>query len=252
LDWVLSHKLVFSGIVLVLFAMTLGIMRQGIIGKELISTGDQGKFRFALEFDKSTAIQQNDLVAAAIEQHILDRPEVATLFSNVGGPSTGIGSLGVGVAYKSEFTVQLKDPKRRSATCAPKISCSACAMTSNSNTPTSVSPWPHWVWCPRTAPIEMTISGGSWAAVQTTGAALKDVVQRIPGADNVQLSVEEGSPEYTIVARQGQNAAAGFADRLRGAKYPHRLHRQRRCHAHRSRHRISCSDTTLRLRPSQR
>jgi HAE1 family hydrophobic/amphiphilic exporter-1 len=32
--------------------MTLGVMKQGIIGKELISTGDQGKFRFALEFEK--------------------------------------------------------------------------------------------------------------------------------------------------------------------------------------------------------
>ncbi|MBK8706692.1 MAG: hypothetical protein IPN33_26000, partial [Saprospiraceae bacterium] len=37
--------------------------------------------------------------------------EVKTLFSNVGGPSTGIGSLGVGVPYKTEFTVQLKDKK---------------------------------------------------------------------------------------------------------------------------------------------
>jgi HAE1 family hydrophobic/amphiphilic exporter-1 len=58
LEWVLSHKLIFTGIVLLLFVMTLGIMKQGIIGKELISTGDQGKFRMALEFDKSTSIQQ--------------------------------------------------------------------------------------------------------------------------------------------------------------------------------------------------
>jgi len=57
LEWVLSHKLAFTGIVIVLFAMTLGIMKQGIIGKELISTGDQGKFRMALEFDKSTSFR---------------------------------------------------------------------------------------------------------------------------------------------------------------------------------------------------
>ena len=44
LEWVLSHKIIFTGIVLLLFAMTLGIMQQGIIGKELISTGDQVKF----------------------------------------------------------------------------------------------------------------------------------------------------------------------------------------------------------------
>src|SRR5690606_26036143 len=93
LEWVLSHKLAFTGIVLMLFAMTLGIMKQGIIGKELISTGDQGKFSMALEFDKSTSIHQNNLIAQKIETYIIKQPEVATVFSNIGGPSTGIGSL---------------------------------------------------------------------------------------------------------------------------------------------------------------
>jgi HAE1 family hydrophobic/amphiphilic exporter-1 len=75
LEWVLNHKLAFTGIVIVLFAMTLGIMKQGIIGKELISTGDQGKFRMALEFDKSTSIQQNNLIAQKIETYIIQQPK---------------------------------------------------------------------------------------------------------------------------------------------------------------------------------
>jgi HAE1 family hydrophobic/amphiphilic exporter-1 len=32
-----------------------------------------------------------------------------------------------------------------------------------------------------------------------TGTALKEIIEKIPGADNVRLSVEEGSPEYKIV-----------------------------------------------------
>src|SRR5690606_2036492 len=111
LNWVLHHKLIFTGFVLVLFVGTAAMMQQGIIGKELISTGDQGKFRFALEFDKSTSIQQNNLVSEKIENYILQQPEVATVFSNVGGPSTGVGSLGVGSANKTEFTIQLKSKK---------------------------------------------------------------------------------------------------------------------------------------------
>jgi len=39
------------------------MMKQGIIGKELIATGDQGKFRLGLEFDKNTSIQQNNLIS---------------------------------------------------------------------------------------------------------------------------------------------------------------------------------------------
>ncbi len=52
---------------------------------------------------------------------------------------------------------------------------------------------------PRSAPVEMTLSGSDLNLVMQTGKMLKEVVQRVPGADNVQLSVEEGSPEYQIL-----------------------------------------------------
>ncbi len=198
LEWVLSHKLIFTGIVLLLFVMTLGIMKQGIIGKELISTGDQGKFRMALEFDKSTSIQQNNLIAQKIEAYIIRQPEVATVFSNIGGPSTGIGSLGVGSTNKTEFTVQLKSKKelRNMPTEAfmkklreelktkfPSINYSMAALG----------------LIPRSAPIEITLSGSNLDLVMQSGKDLKAIIEKIPGADNVRLSVEAGSPEYKII-----------------------------------------------------
>ena len=198
LEWVLSHKLAFTGIVIVLFAMTLGIMKQGIIGKELISTGDQGKFRMALEFDKSTSIHQNNLIAQMIETYIIQHPEVATVFSNIGGPSTGIGSLGVGSANKTEFTIQLKSKKELNnlptetfmknlreelKSKFPGINYSMAALG----------------LIPRSAPIEITLSGSNLDLVMKTGDELKTVIEKIPGADNVRLSVEAGSPEYKII-----------------------------------------------------
>jgi HAE1 family hydrophobic/amphiphilic exporter-1 len=198
LEWVLSHTLIFTGIVLLLFVMTLGIMKQEIIGKELISTGDQGKFRMALEFDKSTSIQQNNLIAQKIETYIIQQPEVATVFSNIGGPSTGIGSLGVGSANKTEFTIQLKSKKELKNVPTetfmkklredlklkfPSINYSMAALG----------------LIPRSAPIEITLSGSNLDLVMKTGEELKTVIEKIPGADNVRLSVEVGSPEYKII-----------------------------------------------------
>jgi HAE1 family hydrophobic/amphiphilic exporter-1 len=198
LEWVLGHKLIFTGIVLLLFVMTLGIMKQGIIGKELISTGDQGKFRMALEFDKSTSIQQNNLIAQKIEAYIIQQPEVATVFSNIGGPSTGIGSLGVGSTNKTEFTVQLKSKKELKnmpteafmkklreelKTKFPSINYSMAALG----------------LIPRSAPIEITLSGSNLDLVMQSGKDLKAIIEKIPGADNVRLSVEAGSPEYKII-----------------------------------------------------
>jgi HAE1 family hydrophobic/amphiphilic exporter-1 len=198
LEWVLNHKLIFTGIVLLLFVMTLGIMRQGIIGKELISTGDQGKFRMSLEFDKSTSIQQNNLVVQKVEQFIIQQPAVATVFSNIGGPSTGIGSLGIGSANKTEFTIQLKSKEELKYLSTeefmktlredlqirfPGINYSMAALG----------------LIPKTAPIEITLSGSNLNLVLQSGKDLKAIVEKIPGADNVRLSVEEGSPEYKVI-----------------------------------------------------
>lgn len=198
LTWVLSHKIIFTGIVLVLFAMTLGIMKQGIIGKELISTGDQGKFRLALEYDKTTSIEQNNFVSTEIEKYIIAQPEVATVFSNIGGPSTGIGSLGVGSVNKTEFTIQLKDKKTLNNLPTetymkmlredlrakfPSINYSMAALG----------------LIPRSAPIEITLSGSQLEEVMKSGNHLKAIVEKIPGADNVKLSVEAGSPEFKVI-----------------------------------------------------
>lgn len=196
LTWVLSHKLIFTGIVLLLFVMTLGIMKQGIIGKELISTGDQGKFKMALEFDKTTSIQENDLIAKKIESYILKQKEVKTVFSNVGGPSTGIGSLGVGSANKTEFTVQLKkeDLKVPTETFMKKLREELKSKFPNINYSMAALGL-----IPRSAPIEITLSGSNLNEVMQGGNDLKAIIEKIPGADNVRLSVEAGSPEYKII-----------------------------------------------------
>jgi HAE1 family hydrophobic/amphiphilic exporter-1 len=198
LEWVLSHKLAFTGIVIVLFAMTLGIMKQGIIGKELISTGDQGKFRMALEFDKSTSIHQNNLIAQKIETYIIQQTEVATVFSNIGGPSTGIGSLGVGSANKTEFTIQLKSKKELN-NLPTETFMKNLREELKSKFPSINYSMAALGLIPRSAPIEITLSGSNLDLVMKTGDELKTVIEKIPGADNVRLSVEAGSPEYKII-----------------------------------------------------
>jgi hydrophobic/amphiphilic exporter-1 (mainly G- bacteria), HAE1 family len=198
LEWVLSHKLIFTGFVFLLFVMTLGIMKQGIIGKELISTGDQGKFRMALEFDKSTSIHQNNVIAQKIETYIIQQPEVATVFSNVGGPSTGIGSLGVGSANKTEFTIQLK-PKKE----LKNLPTEAFMKRLREELKTQFTGINYSMAAlgliPRSAPIEITLSGSNSNQVLQSGNNLKAMIENIPGADNVRLSVEAGNPEYKII-----------------------------------------------------
>lgn len=212
LEWVINHKLAFTGIVVVLIGLTGAMMKLGIVGMELISTGDQGKFSLFLEYDKSATIRQNNITSTKIESFLTQQEEVETVFSNIGGPSTSIGSLGVGSPNKTEFTVQLKPKEERGGETTthymiamrealrkefPGISFSMTALG----------------LVPRTAPIEITLSGSNIDQVMKTAKNLKLAIENVPGADNVRLSVEEGSPEFKVVPdrdkmqRLGMNTA---------------------------------------------
>lgn len=204
LRWVLNHKLIFTGMVVGLFALTGLMMKQGIIGKELISTGDQGKFRLALEMDKFISIEQNNKISTEIENFIRTQPEVSTVFSNIGGPSTGIGSLGVGAANKTEFTIQLQLDEDRLQELGLQRIPTEEFMKQLRRKLQEKFPGVNYSMAtlglvPRSAPIEITLSGSNLNRVMQTANHLKSVIETIPGADNVRLSVEEGSPEFKVI-----------------------------------------------------
>jgi HAE1 family hydrophobic/amphiphilic exporter-1 len=215
LSWVLHHKMIFTGIILLLFVITAGIMKQGIIGKELIATGDQGKFKMALEFDKFTSIQQNNKIAIEIESFILQQPEVATVFSNIGGPSTGIGSLGVGSPNKTEFTIQLHITDEKLEELNIERIPTEEYMRSLRTDLRQKFPGINYSIAalgliPRSAPIELTLSGSDLETVMLAGSDMKTAIAEIPGADNVRLSVEEGSPEYKVIPNEDKMQRLGL------------------------------------------
>lgn len=198
LAWVLNHKLIFTSFVIFLFVLTGLMMKQGIIGKELMTTGDQGKFRMTLEFDKTISIQENNRVSEEIEKYILNHKEVSTLFSNVGGPSTGIGSLGLGSPNVSEYTIQLKPKNEIGSITTEEFMKQLREELKKKYSGINYSMATLGL-IPKSAPIEITLSGNSNEIVMREANKLKSIVEKIAGADNVRLSVQAGNPEYKIV-----------------------------------------------------
>jgi len=215
LEWVLRHKLIFTGIILLLLVLTAVMMKQGIIGKEMMATGDQGKFRLNLEYDKTTTVQENNIRTQRIEDFIMQQPEVSTLFSNVAGPSSGIGSLGVGSANLSEFTIQLKPEKERNIKTEPFMK--SLRKELNKEFPGVSFSMAVLGLLPKQAPIELTLSGSDLALLMKTGDELKEAIENIPGADNVQLSVKEGSPEYKVIPDKDRMQRLGLSTAYVGA-----------------------------------
>ena len=209
LEWVLSHKLAFGGIVILLIIATGLMMKQNIVGMELISTGDQGKFSLFLEYDKSTPLRQNNITSTKIESFLLQQPEVETIFSNIGGPSTSIGSLGVGSPNKTEFTIQLVPGEERGNVPTEQFMITVREALRKEFPGINFSMTALGL-VPRTSPIEITLSGSNVKEVMETAERLKSAIQDVPGSDNVQLSVEAGSPEYKVVPNRDKMQRLGL------------------------------------------
>jgi HAE1 family hydrophobic/amphiphilic exporter-1 len=198
LRWVLNHKLVMTLIVLGLFAGTAMMMNMGILGSELVATGDQGKIQLKLEYDKHTTTIQNNLRTKQIEDYLLSQPEVKTVFSNVAGPSTtGLeSSTAVGSEYKSELTVKLVDRKERAFSTEDymirksreleakfpgvKIKSSVIGMVSFGE------------------PIQIVLNAENSKVLMAAANDLKYRIENMPGANDVSLSVEEGNPQAEV------------------------------------------------------
>jgi len=163
-----------------------------------------------LEFDKTTTIAENNRISKQIETYILQKEEISTLFSNVGGPSKWIGSLGLGAPNVTEYTIQLKPKEARG-----NISTEAFMQQLRSELKANYSGINYAIAAlgliPKSAPIEITLSGNNTSVVMKAGNLLKSVIEKIPGADNVRLSVQEGNPEYKIIPDKDKMQRLGLS-----------------------------------------
>jgi HAE1 family hydrophobic/amphiphilic exporter-1 len=196
LAWVLRHKIIMTSVVLLLFVMTAGILKMGVIGSEFVTATDKGQFRLALEYDKNTTVKQNNLRTREIEGYLRQQPDVTTVFSNVAGSSTSSLVAGVGSDYKSELTVTLVDKKERSLSTEKLMLQKSKDLTQHF---AGVKISPTMVNMVNTGePIQIVLNGENTTQLMAVANDMKRHIQAIPGAINVSLSVEDGNPEVGV------------------------------------------------------
>ncbi|WPP52594.1 efflux RND transporter permease subunit [Catalinimonas niigatensis] len=197
LKWTLNRKWVVMAVVVVLFAFTGWIGSLGIIGSEQFSSGDKGEFNLTLEYDKSTSVRSNNLSTYELEQWLLNKEEVVSVLANVGGPSVGVGSTGLGNPYISELTVKLVDKEDRSQSTEQfmiGVMEDVRGLYSGIKVGAAVSGMVQ----SGTAPIEITLAGADYEKLVESGQKLKSLIERTPGANDVKVSVESGKPEVAV------------------------------------------------------
>ena len=199
LDWALSHKTVVFGILIALFAATVMIMKMGILGQELMASGDQGKFRMTFEFSKNTTVQQNNLIMQNIEQRILSRPEVKYVFANVGGPKQGLGGSGFGLENESELTIQLKDGKEQIDIPTEKYMENLRNEISEKYPGVKLTTTLIGIVDLSSAAVEIILLGDNYDVLFKESEKVKNIIDNTPGAIDSKISVDiSGNPELSI------------------------------------------------------
>lgn len=211
LGWVLSHKIVFSVILVGLFVATGWVMSLGIVGSEFVSQGDQGKFLLTVKLDKTASLQENNLRTLEIENYLTTKPEVKNIFANVGGASTGMASTGQGQVNRSELTIELHELADRPGNVPTEqymidikkelqekyagieFNASVIGMASGG-----------------ASPIEILISGNDLDVIIEEADKLADRLRLTPGANDINVSVEAGNPEVQVNIDREKMAKMGL------------------------------------------
>lgn len=208
LKWTLNHKLMTSVMVIVAFVATGAVMRMGILGQEMVASGDRGKLLLKLEFDRSTTLTQNNIRSIEIENYLLTKPEVDNVFSNIGGASTSAVVATIGSENKTELKVGLVPADKRSKTSVQfmleikreleanypglKLNTTVIGITKSDE------------------PIQIVLNSEDQDALTKGTKQLEAIIKSLPGANDVSVSVEDGNPELTVAIDREKMAQLGL------------------------------------------
>lgn len=206
LNWSLSHKRYVVVGISALIVGTVMLVPKGFVGAEFFPQSDRGELGIQIDMAANTSLKETNATVARIEQIILQHPEVANVFSNVGTQS-GAGFGGSGASSNSnlaEITVALKDIKERDVTTAEfskqirdeilqipgiKPTIRLVGLSGNSN-----------------FDIQLSLEGLNRDSIMKAAAIVKEVVTQIPGTDFVQYSNKEPKPQVAIALNREKMA----------------------------------------------
>jgi HAE1 family hydrophobic/amphiphilic exporter-1 len=196
--WSLRHKIIMGVGIIVLFVASMASMGLGIVGQEFVAQGDQGKFMIKLKYDKSTTFEENNATTLEIEQLILAQKDVVDIvFSNVAGPSSGMGAASFGAENKSEITVQMKDGMQNTFPTA--VYMNAIRKKIEDKYPgIEVKAINIGMVQSEEAPIEIFLSSDDNELLLKEARRLKNAILAMKGAKDPTISTDDVTPEVRV------------------------------------------------------
>ncbi len=198
LRWVLGHRKVVYGLVLVLFVGVFTLPGLGLIGSEFVANPDRGEFIIRMEGEPQNTLYQTNMQVQKVEKLLFAKPEVVKVFSNTGYSGSGNGT-GSSSGNKSELTVEILPKDQRTIT-LDKFAAQIKAEIQNTIPGLKVTASAvNIVGVADDAPISILLRGANVDRLFEMGDSIIDIMKEIPGTQDIKLSIENSKPEIKIL-----------------------------------------------------
>lgn len=215
LKWALGHKFMTMFAASLLFIASLFLVAGGFIGSEFMSVGDVGECIVNIEYPKNYTIQQNNIITRHIEEVISKKPEVTRIYTSVGS-SSGIMASQSG-NYRSEINVKLVDKNNRDISSSVFVKRLERELNETFADVKVRSAVVSIIGGADESPIQIVFRASNVDTLFAFAEKMRREVARIPGTNNVKLSIEGGNPEVVIKIDKEKMARLGLTPELVGA-----------------------------------
>lgn len=210
LTWSLDHKRRTIAAVVVLFVAAMWLAGAGFIGSEFFPKSDKGEFLVQIELPKDAPLSQTNFYTQRAEAFLDKQPEITQLITTVGQASGDFGGTQA-TAYKSEINVKLVDRKERQGVSSDIFATKMSRALGKELVGAKVKTVPISILgIAENAPIQFIVMGSDLDSALKYAEGAQKVLATIPGATEIKLSVEKGTPEINVQVDRDKMAAVGL------------------------------------------
>lgn len=215
LKWSFNHKIIVLGTTLVLFVSSFALVKFGFIGSEFVSAGDRGEFTMEVELPKNATLRQTNLLSQDVENYISELPDVQRVTTTVGQSSGSMTTTST--PYLAEINVQLVPAEER--TISTQVFSRRLQIELQENlvgakfkaVPVSL------IGTGSEAPIQVILSGTDLDSLAATAASVQQLISNVPGAVEVESTIEGGNPEVKVEVNREKMTNLGLSLEMVGA-----------------------------------
>ena len=199
LEWALAHPWKIVATAALVFFASMSTL--SVIGTEFVPQEDRGEFAVNIEVPAGTAFEQTVAHVADVETVVKEMPEVRQIFSTVGFEGSPLkASLRVKAGKKhererslAELKVDIRDRLKQ----IPMLKMTVADPEFMQGAPTQ-------------APLSVFLRGDDMAELQRLNEEVIQKVRAVPGAVDVDSTLESGQPEMVADVNRELAADLGF------------------------------------------